>query len=65
MQIFFFAGRKTEGQVSVFLYYVIQYQQQSYLSGKNQVSHLCNETGTAYRIYFNDIRQGKNEKYIS
>jgi len=36
MQKWFVSGRKTEAQVSVFLYYVIQYQQQSYLSGETK-----------------------------
>jgi hypothetical protein len=36
MQRLFVSGRKTEAQVDVVLYYVIQYQQQSYVSGETK-----------------------------
>jgi hypothetical protein len=36
MRRLFVSGRKTEEQVSVFLCYVIRYQQQGYLSGETK-----------------------------
>jgi hypothetical protein len=57
-QRLFVSGGKTEAQVSVFLYYVIQYQQQSYLSGENK-SRICGTKRGQQIVFTSSFLQGR------